>query len=79
MLPPALTRVATLVLALASTASALSNKAQRYALKSAAAPDHIVKLDSASFDDLTGDKERDYGVTVVLTALDPGFKVRSRS
>jgi hypothetical protein len=60
-----------------SFVSALSNKGQKYAAKAASSRDGIVKLDSASYSDLIGAQERDYAVAVVLTAMDPSFKVRT--
>jgi len=51
-------------------------KGQRFASKAASSKDGILKLDSSSYDELTGG-ERDYSVSVVLTAMDPGFKVSS--
>ncbi|CED83070.1 Oligosaccharyltransferase, gamma subunit [Phaffia rhodozyma] len=54
--------------------AALSIKAQRWAHKAASSPDHVAQLDTASFEDLTNNKDRDYSVTVLLTALDSGFK-----
>lgn len=62
--------------ALPSLASALSIKGQKYAAKAASSSSHVVELDSTSYDDLVSDKGRDYAVTVLLTALNPNFKVR---
>lgn len=63
---------------LPSLAGAISIKAQKYEAKAAASNSHVVTLDSASYDDLTSDKGRDYAVTVLLTALDPQFKVHTQ-
>lgn len=57
-------------------ASAASIKAQRWALRAQKAPDNVLSLDSAQFDELVAREGRDYSVSLLLTALDPGFKVR---
>ncbi|KAL7414619.1 putative dolichyl-diphosphooligosaccharide-protein glycotransferase [Mrakia frigida] len=71
LLPSPLLPLLLLVPSLAS--AALSMKGQRLAAKAASSKDGILKLDSASYDELVGG-DRDYSVSVVLTAMDPGFK-----
>jgi hypothetical protein len=65
-----------LLLAPVLAASAASIKAQRWALRAHKTPDNVLSLDSASFDELVAREGRDYSVSLLLTALDPGFKVR---
>jgi hypothetical protein len=69
LLVPILTLLPTLSLA-------ISRKAQRYASQAVSSPDNVLILNNESYDDLLAEKERDYSVSVVLTAMDAGFKVR---
>lgn len=63
------------VLLLLSSANALSTKAQRYDLKASKSADHVLDLNSQEFDDLISREGRDFSISVLLTALEPGFKV----
>jgi hypothetical protein len=63
-----------LLLLAPSLAAALSLKGQKFASRAASSKDGVLKLDSNSYDEITGG-DRDYTVAVVLTAMDASFKV----
>lgn len=68
-----------LLLAPVLAASAASIKAQQWALKAHKSADNVLSLDSAAFDKLVQREGRDYSVSLLLTAIEPGFKVRCPS
>lgn len=63
--------VSTLLAAAASTA--LAAPASYWSSLAAKSKDGVIKLDSASYDELLS-SDRDYAATIVLTALGPQFK-----